>query len=137
MNVAWPFTILQNDNIMISWDVVRMTAPADMLGHLAAVSLKNLIILSFFNIVKGQAKCMLSAMHEMEEHISTKRSFSILTSSKEFYNMHVIWCGMVEFNLDLFFQLNSKVDLFRTRANFFESYFWIFYIRWCESKKCR
>ena len=62
-----------------------MTAPADMLGHLGAV-----IILSFFNIVKGQAKCMLSAMHEMEEHISTKRSFSILTSSKEFYNMHVI-----------------------------------------------
>ena len=70
-----------------------MTAPADMLGHLGAVSLKkshDIIILSFFNIVKGQAKCMLSAMHEMEEHISTKRSFSILTSSKEFYNMHVI-----------------------------------------------
>ena len=36
-----------------------MTAPAAMPGHLGAVSLKNsldIIILSFCNIVKGQAK---------------------------------------------------------------------------------
>ena len=28
--LAWPFTILQNDNITISWDFLRLTAPAAM-----------------------------------------------------------------------------------------------------------
>ena len=58
--LAWPFTILQNDNIMI-WDFLRLTAPAAMPGHLGAVSLKkshDIVILSFCNIVKGQAKCL-------------------------------------------------------------------------------
>ena len=40
--LAWPFTILQNDNIMISWDFLRQTAPAAMPGHLGAVSLKKI-----------------------------------------------------------------------------------------------
>ena len=44
--LAWPFTILQNDNITISWDFLRLTAPAAMPGHLGAVSQKkNLMIL--------------------------------------------------------------------------------------------
>ena len=59
--LAWPFTILQSDNIMISWDFLRQTAPAAMTGHLGAVSLKkshDIVILSFCNIVKGQAISM-------------------------------------------------------------------------------
>ena len=36
--LAWPFT-LQNHNIMISWDFLRLAAPASMPGHLGAVSL--------------------------------------------------------------------------------------------------
>ena len=40
--IAWPFTILQNDNIMTSWDFLRLTAPAAMPGHLGAVSLKTI-----------------------------------------------------------------------------------------------
>ena len=40
LHVAWPFTILQNDNITISWDLLRLAAPAAMLGHIDAVSLK-------------------------------------------------------------------------------------------------
>ena len=51
--------ILQNDNITISWDILRLTAPAAMPEQLGAVSLKkshDIIILSFCNIVKGQAK---------------------------------------------------------------------------------
>ena len=49
--IAWPFTILQNHNITISWDFLRLTAPSAMPGHLGAVSLKkslwycNIIIL--------------------------------------------------------------------------------------------
>ena len=49
--LAWPFTILQNDNITISWDFLRLTAPAAMPGHLGTVSLekiswyRNIIIL--------------------------------------------------------------------------------------------
>ena len=38
-HLAWPFTILQNDNITISWDFFRLTAPAAMLGHLGAVQI--------------------------------------------------------------------------------------------------
>ena len=56
--IAWPFTTLQNDNITISWDFLRLTAPAAMPGHLGAVSLTkshNIVISSFCNIVKGQA----------------------------------------------------------------------------------
>ena len=56
--LAWPFTIVQNDNITITWDFLRLTAPADMPGNLGAVSLKkshDIVILSFCNIVKGQA----------------------------------------------------------------------------------
>ena len=56
--LPWPFTIVQNDNITISWDNFRLTAPAAMPGHLGAVSLKKshyIIILSFCNIVMGQA----------------------------------------------------------------------------------
>ena len=52
-HLAWPFTILQNDDIMISWDFLRLTAPAAMPGHLGAVSLKK--ISWYCNIVKGQA----------------------------------------------------------------------------------
>ena len=36
---AWPFAILQNDNITISWDFFRLTALAAMLGHLCAVQI--------------------------------------------------------------------------------------------------
>ena len=57
--LAWPFTILQNDNITISWDFLRLAAPAAMLGHFGAVSLKkshDIVILSICNTVKGQAK---------------------------------------------------------------------------------
>ena len=62
VHLAWPFTILQNDNITISWDFLRLTETAAMPGHLGAVSLKkshDIVILSFCNIVKGQAKCIL------------------------------------------------------------------------------
>ena len=58
VQLAWLFIILQNDNIMISWDFLRLRAPAAMPGHLGAVSLKkshDIVILSFCNIVKGQA----------------------------------------------------------------------------------
>ena len=54
----WSLHILQNDNITISWDFFRLTAPAAMLGHLGAVSLKkshDIVISSFCNKVKGQA----------------------------------------------------------------------------------
>ena len=34
--LAWPFTILQDDNIMISWDFLRLTSPAAMPGYLGA-----------------------------------------------------------------------------------------------------
>ena len=44
--LAWPFTILQNDNIMISRDFLRLTAPAAMPGHLGAVSLKKNLMIS-------------------------------------------------------------------------------------------
>ena len=57
--LAWPFTILKNDNITISWDFLRLTAPAALPVHLGAVCLKkshDTVILSFCNIVKGQAK---------------------------------------------------------------------------------
>ena len=58
-DLAWPFSILQNDNtITISWDFLRLTAPAAMPGHLGAVSLTkshNIVISSFCDIVKGQA----------------------------------------------------------------------------------
>ena len=40
--LAWPFTILQNDNITISWDFLRLTAPGAMPGHLGTVSLKKI-----------------------------------------------------------------------------------------------
>ena len=40
--IAWPITILKNDNITISWDFLRLTAPAAMPGHLGAVSLKKI-----------------------------------------------------------------------------------------------
>ena len=59
IQLAWPFTILQNDIITISWDYLRLTAPAVMPGQLGAVILKlshDIVILSFCNIVKGQAK---------------------------------------------------------------------------------
>ena len=62
IHLAWPFTILQNDNIKITWDFLRLTAPAIMPGHLGAVILKksdDILILSFCNIVKGQAKQVL------------------------------------------------------------------------------
>ena len=49
-----------NDNITISWDFLRQTAPAAMPRLLGAVSRKkNLMILSFCNIVKGQATCRM------------------------------------------------------------------------------
>ena len=57
--IAWPFNILQNDNIMISWDFFRLTAPRCPGMAAGRVSLKkshDIIILSFCNIVKGQAK---------------------------------------------------------------------------------
>ena len=41
-HLAWPFIILQNDDIMISWDFLRLTVPAAMPGHLGAVSLKKI-----------------------------------------------------------------------------------------------
>ena len=56
--LAWPFTILQYDNIKISWDFLRLTVPAARPGHLSAVSLEkshDIVILSFCNIIKGQA----------------------------------------------------------------------------------
>ena len=56
---AWPFTILQNDIITISWDFLRLTAQAAMPGHLGADRLKkshDIVTLSFCNIVKGQTK---------------------------------------------------------------------------------
>ena len=49
--------------ILLSRDFPRLTAPAAMLGHLGAVSLKksqDIVILSFFNIVKGQANDLLT-----------------------------------------------------------------------------
>ena len=49
---------------------MRLTAPAAMRGHLGAVSLKkshDIIILSFCNIVKGQAKYFL---HDAENKTS-------------------------------------------------------------------
>ena len=50
--LAWPFTILQNDNITISWDFLRLTAPAALPRHLGAVSLKkNLMILWYYHFV--------------------------------------------------------------------------------------
>ena len=48
---------------MISWDFLRLTAPAAMPGHLGAVSPKkshDIVILSFCNIVKGQAKYLFT-----------------------------------------------------------------------------
>ena len=48
--LAWPFTILQNNDITISWDFLRLTAPAAMPEHLGAVSLKkshDIVVLSF------------------------------------------------------------------------------------------
>ena len=56
--LAWPFTILQNDNITMSWDFFRLTAPRCPGMAAGAVSLRkshDIIILSFGNIVKGQA----------------------------------------------------------------------------------
>ena len=56
--LAWPFTILQNDNITISWDFFRLTAPKCHGMAAGAVSLRkshDIIILWFCNIVKGQA----------------------------------------------------------------------------------
>ena len=55
IHLAWPFTILQNDNITISWDFFQ----ADSTKATGTVSLRkshDIIILSFCNIVKGQAK---------------------------------------------------------------------------------
>ena len=52
-SLAWPFTVLQNDNITISWDFLRLTAPVALLGHLGAVSLKkshDIVVLSFCKI---------------------------------------------------------------------------------------
>ena len=50
----WPFTMLQNDNITISWDFLRLTTPTAMPGHLGIVGLKkyhDIVILSFCGIV--------------------------------------------------------------------------------------
>ena len=33
-HLAWPFIIIQNDDITISWDFLRLTASAAMPGHL-------------------------------------------------------------------------------------------------------
>ena len=41
--LAWPFTIIQNNDITISWDFLRLTVSAAMPGHLG-------YYLSFFNI---------------------------------------------------------------------------------------
>ena len=60
--IAWPFTILQNDNIMISWDFFRLTAPRCSSMAAGAVSLRkshDIIILSFCNIVEGQSKYII------------------------------------------------------------------------------
>ena len=57
--LAWPFTILQNDNIMISWDFFRLTAlrcPGMAAGAVRLRKSHDIVILSFCNIVKGQAK---------------------------------------------------------------------------------
>ena len=57
-SLAWPLTILKNDNITISWDFFRLPAPRCPSMAAGAVSLgksRDIIILSFCNIVKGQA----------------------------------------------------------------------------------
>ena len=62
MYIAWPFTILQNDNITISWDFFRLTVPMCPGMVAGAVSLRkshDIVILSFCNVVKGQANYML------------------------------------------------------------------------------
>ena len=55
--IPWSFTILQNDNITISWDLFRLSACPGMAA--GAVSLRKshdiIILLLFCNIVKGQA----------------------------------------------------------------------------------
>ena len=51
--IAWPFNILQNDNIMISWDFFKLTAPRCPGMAAGAVSLRkshDIVILSFCNI---------------------------------------------------------------------------------------
>ena len=56
--------MLQNDNIMISWDFFRLTAPRCPGMAASAVSLKkshDIVILSFCNIAKGQAKAHLKS----------------------------------------------------------------------------
>ena len=60
--IAWPFNILQNDNIMISWDFFRLTAPRCPGMAAGALSLRkshDVVILSFCNMVKGQTKLVL------------------------------------------------------------------------------
>ena len=53
--LVWPFTILQNDNITVSWDFLRLKAPAAMLGHLGAVSWKKShdIVILWFSIIES------------------------------------------------------------------------------------
>ena len=62
IHLAWPFTILQNDNITISWYFFRLMVPRCPVMAAGAVSLRkfhDIGILSFCNIVKGQAKCII------------------------------------------------------------------------------
>ena len=68
--------MLQKDNITISSDFLRLTAPAAMPGHLGAVSLKkphDIVISSFCNIVKGQANYAYTYMHISKAHICSHK----------------------------------------------------------------
>ena len=60
-HIAWPFTILQNDNITISWYFSgwqHQQPCQDILMLSAWKKSHDIIILSFCNIVKGQATCV-------------------------------------------------------------------------------
>ena len=58
--LAWPFTILQNDNITISWDFSQADSTSSHAGTpwcwQSEKNLMIIVILSFCDIVNGQAK---------------------------------------------------------------------------------
>ena len=60
ISLTQPFTVLQNDNIMISGDFFKLTAPrcpGIAAGAVSLIKSHDIVILSFCNLVKGQAKC--------------------------------------------------------------------------------
>ena len=89
--LSWPFTILRNDNITISWAFFRLTAPRCPSIAAGAVSLRkshDIVILSFFNKVKGQANVDLSK-------INYENQFGIPPLSFEFFYLCSVGSNLV------------------------------------------